>query len=174
METWLEVNQTIENEYELAGYCSNLNSIGRGRGIATYCKPPNKHSQNVNCEGFSISKVKSEKLDIIGIYRSQEGNVTTLITKLEKLIEDGRTTVVGGDINVCALAHPSNYVTQSLIEKGFKQIVRKATQIEGGLIDHVYLKQGKNHKFSYIIENFPKYYSDYDGIGLILSEDQEN
>ena len=82
--------------------------------------------------------------------------------------------MVGGDINVCALAHPRNYVTQSLIEKGFKQIVRKATHIEGGLIDHVYLKQGKNHKFSYIIENFPKYYSDHDGIGLILSEDQEN
>ena len=82
--------------------------------------------------------------------------------------------MLGGDFNICALAHPNNYVTKSLEEKGFKQIVRKATHIEGGLIDHVYLIQGENSKFSYIIENFPKYYSDHDGIGLILWEVPED
>ena len=173
-ETWLEVNETSECEYELPGYESNLNSIGRGRGIATYCKYPYKHTKNINCEGFSITKLESENLDVIGIYRSQEGNVTTLITHLESLISKGKNTILGGDINICAVAHPNNYITQSLAEIGATQLVVTATHIEGGLIDHVYLIQGEGIKFSYNIKNFPKYYSDHDGLGLILWEVKED
>jgi hypothetical protein len=125
---------------------------------------------NINCEGFSISKIESDKLNIIGIYRSQEGNVMNLIEKLEALIDTGKTTVIGGDMNICALAQPKNYVTASLKEMGFQQIVTKATHIEGGLIDHVYINQGEDVKFAWVLEDFPKYYSDHDGLGLTLWE----
>ena len=173
METWLEDKQT-ETDYELPGFKSNLNSIGRGKGIASYYKQENKHIKNVNCEGFSISKFECPKLDVIGIYRSQEGNVRDLILKLEALITSGRTTVIGGDMNICALANPKNYMSESLREMGFNQVVKNATHIEGGMIDHIYVKQGETKKVSYIIEEFPKYYSDHDGVGIILWEEEDS
>ena len=111
---------------------------------------------------------------MIGIYRSQEGNVTTLIQQLESLITEGKTTVVGGDFNICALANPKNYITQTLIGMGFKQIVNKPTHIEGGLIDHIYLIEGRKKTISYFIEICPKYYSDHDGLGLTLHEVDED
>ena len=171
METWLEDIQT-DTEYEILGFKSNLNSIGRGKGIASYYKHENKHLTNVNCEGFSMSKLECPQSDVIGIYRSQEGNVTDLILQLEALISKGRTTVIGGDMNICALGHPKNYISESLREMGFSQIVKNATHIEGGMIDHVYIKQGEITEVSYIIEEFPKYYSDHDGVGIILWEEE--
>ena len=85
-------------------------------------------------------------------------------------MKEDKTTVIGGDLNICVLAHPRNYVTQSLREMGFKQLVTRSTHIEGGLLDHVYLYEGKNNKVDHIIEEFTKYYSDHDGIGLVLTE----
>jgi exonuclease III len=172
-ETWLEETQTEDKEYDLPDYKSNLNSIGRGRGMASYYKQKYNHVRNLNFAGFSMSKLESDIVDVIGIYRSQDGNVSNLIVHLESLITKGKTTIIGGDLNICALAHPKNYITESLKEKGFNQVVSKATHIEGGLIDHVYLNQGENSKFSYKVENFPKYYSDHDGLGLILWEVEE-
>ena len=171
-ETWLEEEQNSIDEYDLTDYQSSLNSIGRGRGIASYYKNDYKHATNINIEGISFTKLESEKLDVIAIYRSQEGNVIMLIQQLESLITEGKTTVVGGDFNICALANPNNYITQSLKEIGFKQIVWKSIHVEGGLIDHIYLIEGKGNKISYSLEIFPKYYSDHDGLGVILTEEQ--
>ena len=61
--------------------------------------PNYKHKSNVSCAGFSITKIESDKLDVIGIYRSQEGSVTDLIIQLKNLITDGKTTIIGGDFN---------------------------------------------------------------------------
>ena len=128
-ETWLEQGENVNNDYDLTNYEANFNNVGRGRGIASYFNNKFKHTQNVNFGGFSISKVESDKLDIIGIYRSQEGNVQHLIEQLEALIKETKTTVIGGDINICALSHPQNYVTESLKAMGFKQIVTRSTHI---------------------------------------------
>ena len=168
-ETWLEEGSDV-NEYHLPDYDTNLNSRGRGRGIASYYNTKFNHAVNINSAGFSISKVESNMLDIIGIYRSQEGNVMDLISKLETLIDPRKTTVIGGDLNICGLANPNNYVTKSLKEMKFEQIVTRATHIEGGLIDHVYIAKGENVKFAWVLEDFPKYYSDHDGLCLTLWE----
>ena len=156
-ETWLEEKQNSSDEYVIPDYQSNLNIVGRGKGIASYYKNEYKHARNINSEGISITKLESDKLDLVGIYRSQEGSVTTLIEHLESLITKGKTTLVGGDFNICALGNPNNYITQSLKEIGFTQLIRKSTHIEGGLIDHIYLIEGKGSKISYSVEIFPKY-----------------
>ena len=80
---------------------------------------------------------------------------------------------MGGDFNICALAYPKNYIKQSLIQIGFKQLVQKSTHIEGGLIDHIYLIEGRHMKITYSVEVCPKYYSDHDGLGLTLLEEEE-
>ena len=111
-ETWLEEGSNMD-EYYLPDYDTNFNNRGRGKGIASYYNSKFKHAVNINSEGFSISKMESKVLDIIGVYRSQEGNVMDLISKLEALIDPGKTSVIGGDMNICGLAHPKNYVTTS-------------------------------------------------------------
>ena len=170
-ETWLEEGSNVD-EYHLQDFDTNFCSRGRGRGIASYYKTKFNHAVNINGAGFSISKVESNVLDIIGIYRSQEGNVMELISQLETLIDPSKTSVIGGDLNICALAQPNNFVTTCLKEIGFEQIVTRATHIEGGLIDHVYIAQGENVKFAWVLEDFPKYYSDHDGLCLTLWEVQ--
>ena len=86
------------------------------------------------------------------------------------MCNEEKTTIIGGDLNVCVLKQPTNYITKGLEENGFRQIVTKATHIEGGLIDHVYIKEGPSMKFTWVLEDFPKYYSDHDGLCLTLCQ----
>ena len=117
--------------------------------------------------------MESEDLDIIGVYRSQGGNMRDLVRILDTLIDNTRTTIIGGDLNVCVFKAPNNIVTHTLRDRGFVQIVKTATHIEGGVLDHVYMKQD-GCKFFWDIEEFPKYYSDHDGLGLTLWTEKEN
>ena len=61
---------------------------------------------------------------------------------------------------------PNNFATTSLEKMGFQQVVTEATHIEGGAIDHIYISQGRDNKFDWDLELYPKYYSDHDGISL--------
>ena len=127
----------------------------------------------VNQNGFSIIKLENEKLDIIGIYRSQNGNVVNIVKELEAMIEIKKTTVIGGDLNLCAVTEGHNYVTASLKELGFQQIVKKSTHIDGRSIDHIYIRNVENTRYKWTLEYFPKYYSDHDGLGLTLWESND-
>ena len=123
--------------------------------------------------GISVTMTKSKDLDIIGIYRSQEGDINDLIGVLDTLIDKTRATIIGGDINVCVSKAPNNLVTRTLKERGYLQIVMTATHIEGGVLDHVYINT-YGGELSWDIAVFPKYYSDHDGIGLTLwTENQD-
>ena len=117
--------------------------------------------------------MKSEDLDIIGVYRSKFGDMRDLVRILDTLIDDTRITIIGGDLNVCVLKAPKNIVTHTLKDRGFTQIVKTATHIEGGVLDHVYIRQD-GCKFLWDIEEFPKYYSDHDGLGLTLWTEKED
>ena len=126
---------------------------------------------NLSKDGFSISKVTSKDIDIIGIYRYQKGNVVSLVSELQELIDAYKTTVIGGDINICALKQPRNYITASLKEMDFHQIVTTATHKDGGAIDHIYWRQGQNARHELALEYIPKYYSDHDALCLTLKEE---
>ena len=129
-ETWLEQEQS-GNEYQLENYNANLNNKGRGKGIASYFNNKFKHSKDINSEGISITKITSEEIDVIGIYKSKEGNMIDLKSMLEDLINEEKTTIIGGDLNICVLKQPTNYITKGLKENGFNQIVTKATSYKG-------------------------------------------
>ena len=167
-ETWLEKNSK-EKEYQLPNFTANFCSKGRGKGIASYSYDFGfQHVMSINQDGFSIIKLENEKMDIIGIYRSHNGNVVNIVKDLQALLDIERTTVIGGDLNVCALTEGHNFVTASLKELGFKQIVTKPTHIDGRTIDHIYIRNGENSRYVWTLEYFPKYYIDHDGLGLIL------
>ena len=96
-----------------------------------------------------------------------------LIRILESLIDKTRITVIGGDFNVSSSKAHNNIVTSTLKDRWFSQIVKTATQIEGGVLDHVYINTNED-EISWEIEKFPKYYSDHDGIGLTLWNGKPN
>ena len=75
---------------------------------------------NINDDGFSITKLKSRKLDIIGVYRSQTGDLRDLTDRLQNIVNPEMTTIIGGDFNICALEQGRNFLTVKLVEMGFK------------------------------------------------------
>ena len=122
----------------------------------------------------ALQKMCLTRWMFIGTYGSQGVNETNLMIQLESFITTGKTTVIGVDFNICAFAHPRNFIIASLRELGFNQLVETSPHIEGGMIIHVHIIQGENSKFSYKVDMFPKYYSDYDGVGIILCEVEKN
>ena len=129
------------------------------------------HVQNIANDGYSMSKLSSQDLDVIGVYKSRLGKLQDIITQLEDMIDDKKITVIGGDFNICILKHPHNLMTNKLKELHFDQTVKQATQIDGGLIDHLYIKKRKGQDISWVVEVLPKYYSDHDCICVTLSQD---
>ena len=167
-ETWLDDNDDANN-YKLQGYEMDLNKIGRGKGMATYFRGKTfKHERNINGDGFSLSKVTSEDLNIIGVYRSQNGSVVEIIKELQKILDMGKITLIGGDFNLCVLKHPKNHITASLEELGFNQLVTEPTHIEGGAIDHIYKSHQQINRLEWNLEYCPKYYSDHDGLYVTI------
>ena len=154
-------------------YSADLNSGGRGRGIASFYNENFEQITNINCEGFSISKLESKDTVVIGVYRSQGGSLKDMVEELIKMIDKDKTTIIGGDMNVCVRAHPENYLTKTLTEIGFQQVITESTHIDGGAIDHIYICPKSDVIFKWIVEYFPKYYSDHDAVGLILRQDKE-
>ena len=86
------------------------------------------------------------------------------------MIDIEKTTVVAGDFNICVLKNGKNFLTTSLTQMGFKQIVTQATHIHGGALDHIYIRQECTARFETSLEYVPKYYSDHDGICLAMME----
>ena len=165
-ETWLDENDDVIS-YTLPGYEQRLNKRGRGKGIATYYRGGNfKHEIDINGDGFSLSMITGKDLDILGVYRSENGSMEDMIQEIRKLYNFEKMTVIGGDLNICVLKQPKNCITTSLTKMGFHQIVMEATHIEGGAIDHIYISQGCDKKFDWELELYPKYYSDHDGLCL--------
>ena len=163
VETWIpEISE--ERKYVLKNFETHLNSAGRGKGIAVYSKKEFHHNCDLNDEHVSITKMESEDIDVIAIYRSKEGSLKELINKLKNLISYSKTTLVIGDMNICNKEKPNNHLNTYLTSKTFKQIVTSATHIDGGHIDHCYIMNVGNYEERPAIDIIPKYYSDHDSI----------
>ena len=163
-ETWIPKDAEQLNYYDLQNYQAILNNCGKGKGLAVYYKQDFQHTCDLNEENISITKIESSEIDVIVIYRSQNGSFSMLINNLQDLINFEKTTLVIGDINVCSMEKPHNKLAIYLKNEGFKQIVKKATHINGGHIDHAYVMNKGNYEKEPCIEIVPKYYSDHDAL----------
>ena len=140
-ETWLLSDENTDN-IQIDGYFLCANGVGRGKGIATYFRQNIfQHVKDVKEKYYQITKLKSESLDVISVYRSQEGSIDQLLDTLTSIIDWQKATLVCGDFNVCYNQHRSNKLIETLENHGFKQLVQEATFIKGSLIDHVYLRE---------------------------------
>ena len=90
----------------------------------------------------------SEDIDVIVIYRSKEGSLKELISKLQNLISLSKTTLVIGDMNICNMEKPNNLLNTYLTSKTFKQIVLTATHISGNLLGRLAPPFSLKHGFT--------------------------
>ena len=174
-ETWISKKED-KNKYELTNFEDHLINSGRGKGIAVFFKKEFQHICDLNEDNISITKMSSQDIDIIGIYKSNGGTLDKLVNNIQDLIDYSKTTLVVGDVNVCSIEKPKNQLKKFLEDKKFKTIVDQATHIGGGHIDHCYFMNIGNFEDLPAIEIIPKYYSDHDAICIALKKitDQVN
>ena len=117
---------------------------------------------------IQLSKFESENLEVIFIYRSEQGNTAELLQYIKENITEEKATVILGDFNICFFANRNNRITKFLEANKFKQLMNEATHIRGRLIDHFYFKEGMNYNEKPSIHRYSPYYSDHDAICVTL------
>ena len=162
-ETWCEVNQQYPN-LTVPGYSSSLVSCGRGKGIAMYFKEEFQPSGIINEELYQICRVSRPDLDVINVYISRGANKLNFLKDLGSLAKGSKPCIIVGDFNIDFLKNPNETIIKKILSNGFKQMVSDSTHVEGGLLDHVYVR---NHTCEYEISvNFP-FYSDHGAVSVI-------
>ena len=139
-------------------------TCGRGKGLVTFFSAEFHIEYEIINPLYQIAKLTSDELDIINVYRSNNAG-STFTEDLQDLLEDpnNKTTIVCGDLNFCAKKHPTHPIKLFLEKENFVQLVNDPTHIEGGVLDHVYVKC-KGSKTLDDIQTKMKgcYYSDHD------------
>ena len=165
-ETWLNEDENLA----IDGYKSHFNSVGPGKGLAVYFKEDIfQHTVDVKKEKMQLSKLKSSNLEIIAVYRSEQGNPTELLNHIIAMISPGVNTVIFGDFNICYLSQRSNKITKYLEQNGFTQLVKEPTHIKGRLLDHFYLRANGDDHLKTSVFRYSPYYADHDAICTTLT-----
>ena len=167
-ETWIPKNETGSEQFELTNYNTHLNSTGRGKGLAVFYKPEYNQIKNHNEENINITKIESEDLDIIAVYRSKDGLCEKLINKLQDILNMSKSTLVIGDMNICNKKQPNNELKTFLENKNFRQLITQATHIGGGHLNHAYILNTGQFEDAPDVQLIPKYYSDHDAICISI------
>ena len=106
----------------------------------------------------------SKELDVIIVYRSEQGSTLQLIQSLGDLIIPGKAIIICGDFNICYRETRNNRVTKFLNQLGFSQLMKEPTHIRGRTIDLIYFRDGSVIHENPIIHRYSPYYSDHDAI----------
>ena len=142
----------------------------RSRGIVLLSKIKPILVTKLSTDFCSIISASYAKFDMIAIYRFADGkNISECVDALINLINMSKTTVICGDINIDIISEPHNLFTASLMSLGFIQKVTSPTHLLGGLIDHIYVRDGDDHVGNISdISLHPLYFSDHDGCSFRL------
>ena len=165
-ETWLD-EESNSSMICLPKYKEHFNCVGRGGGTAVFFKANFSHEDDFCSDRINVSKLTSSNLDVLCVYRSSNGNQEVLVEYINSVINLDKNTVIGGDLNLDYQKDQDNTVTRHLLSLGFKQVVAKATHIQGGLIDHIYVRLLSPGSF-YSVELFAKTYTDHDSVHISL------
>ena len=116
----------------------------------------------------------SHNLDVFSVYRSSNGNSLEILNRITELLTRGKPTLITGDFNICMLNHSKNRMSKGLMQKGFHQMIKNATHIRGGHIDHVYWKNYDHVWKEPHLELYCPYYSDHDASLITLVKTKIN
>ncbi len=135
--------------------------------MAVYIKEEKfRHVTVIKTPHLQISKLSSNMLDVIVMYRSQEEMFSSMKDKIQALVNLEKTTLIVGDLNFCCRSS-KNEVSKYLEGVQFLQLIKEATHIEGALLDQAHFRRvGLGGPA--IIELFPNYYSDHDTVTVLI------
>ena len=88
---------------------------------------------------YQMTKIKSDSMTIINLYRSEGAVTTSFLDDLLSLLSKEETVIVG-DFNLCFLDQRNHQIFRTLENLGFNQLVKKPSHIKGRLIDLVFSK----------------------------------
>ena len=168
-EIWLESDECRE-DLQIPEYDLYVNSFGKGKGIATYIKKDIfNHKIDIKKNYMQLSKFTSSNLDVIVLYRSQQGGYDELNQCLKEMESIDKPQLVIGDFNFCYLNKCINSTKQFFEEENFSQLIKEPTHIEGNLLDQAHLRDTDRH-LKVTIETHSKYYTDHKGLAIILKK----
>ena len=161
-----------EKDLNIIGYKMISVKVGLGKGLTTYIKEDKLcSSTTIKSENYQVIKIQHNScgmaLNLLNLYRSQQGNSLELLHQLQGQITLGSPTFISGDFNICSMENSSNRLVQGLLSMNFQQLVHEPTHIKGRYIDHAYLHDDEG-KLEAQIYRYSPYYSDHDGICTTL------
>ena len=170
VETSLEKNEG--NQFNIPGYKSHFVNVGNGKGIAVYFKSKRfNHEKDFIAANMQLTKLTSNEVDVINVYRSSNGNSVELLNNMVAMMTIGKPVLITGDFNICMMNHQNNRMSKGLEMQGFRQMIKDATHIRGGHIDHVYWKDENGMWKDPQLELHCPYYSDHDASLITLLKD---
>merc|ERR1712168_379616 len=114
-----------------------------------------------------MTKVSKADFHVINVYCSKGAAKQQLLKDLLSLVQGASDVIVVGDFNENFLQNPKPKFIEDMMSRGLSQLVETATHIEGGLLDHVYVKEARRFKTAM---NF-RYYTDHAAISVFKSND---
>ena len=167
-ETWLNENDELM-DLQIGNYSLHVNSIGCGKGLATYFRQEKfSHEFDIKENEIQISKFTSEELDVFSIYRSNNCQLNFEDVFEDLLVKD-KPTLILGDMNICYQKQRRDVNIQYLESKQFKQLVKGATHLLGGQIDHAYFVDPQSAFTNVDVEQYSPYYTARDHNGLLIT-----
>lgn len=168
-ETWLESDprEPIPQYHEYYVH-------GRSKGIAVLTKLQPLSTETLQTATCSIIKVNFKKFDLINVYRFSSGNeVTQFTTDVLPLLDESRTQILVGDMNIDLFQKPVNWFTRSMKQRGFTQLVTRATHVLGGLIDHVYFHSPHIEASCTLYKHHNVFWTDHTCQSLVIHTDYQ-
>jgi exonuclease III len=163
-ETWLESNlkDSIPQFYEYY-----LHAGSKGIALLTKVRPINV--EKLITEHCSIIKASFSQFDVINVYRFSKDTEIKLFTEdILPFLDQTKTQVIVGDMNINLMQNPRNIFTKSLELRGFQHIVDRPTHVLGGLIDHVYFCSPKTDHSCTLYKYHTVFWSDHTCQAVIL------
>lgn len=164
-ETWLAPNDDAAM-YKIRDIVPHLNSVGRGRGIATYNSEDFVLREFVGEPDCQLMKISCEKFDIVNVYRSQECKVFK--EKIEYVVDPLRPTILTGDTNMDISKDGGKHFVEFMKHLGFTQLVMYPTHNQGGILDQVYVTQDLIERVS--VSQTEIYFSDHQLISIKVND----
>ena len=168
-ETWLDPIIKQTNLLETEGWERHNNSVGKGKGIVTLIKKDFVWERDVTDSMYQITKIQSDEMDIINLYRSAGTDNAKFLENILGLISSEKQTFIMGDFNICYVSENSNQVFQVLRGMGFHQLVKHPTHIEGRMIDLVFFFS-PDSSISYTVRQQAQYFTDHDLLHVVRGD----
>ena len=121
---------------------------------------------------MQLSKFSSAILDVIVLYRSQQGSKQEMNRLIKQLEDENVPTLIIGDFNVPFLEEGAHLTKQFFNRNKYSQLIREPTHIEGNILDQAYLRD-ETGLLAITAETHTKYYTDHRGIAVILKPGME-